>query len=58
MKSRFTGLVEREKGDNSEHNLPAMQSVGFETGIKFCYREQRSSYLLRERTKHTSTNTK
>ena len=29
MKSRFTGWVEKEKGDNSEHNLPAMQSVGF-----------------------------
>ena len=33
VKVRSTSWVEKEKSDNSEHNLPAMRSVGFETGI-------------------------
>ena len=43
MKSRSTGRVEKEKGDNSEHNLPAMQNVGFEAGISNSVSEKREA---------------
>ena len=42
VKSRFTGQFE-EKGDSSEHNLPAMQSVGFEAGISSSVTENREA---------------
>ena len=45
VKSRSTGLVE-EKGDNSEHNLPAMQNVGFEAGISSSVTENRKQLPL------------
>ena len=43
MKSRSTGRVEKEKGYNSKHNLPTMQSVGFETGISNSVTENREA---------------
>ena len=43
MKSRSTGQVEKEKSDKSEHNLPAMQNVGFEAGISSSVTENREA---------------
>ena len=43
VKSRLTGQFEKEKGDSSEHNLPAMQSVGFEAGISSFVTENREA---------------
>ena len=43
MKSRCTCWVENEKGDNSEHNLPAMQSMRFETTILSSVAESRET---------------
>ena len=43
MKSRSSGQIEKEKGDNSEHNLPAMQSMGFVTGISSSVTENREA---------------
>ena len=42
VKSRSTGQFE-EKSDSSEHNLSAMQSVGFETGISSSVTESREA---------------
>ena len=56
MKSKSTDQVEKEKGDNSKHNLPAMRIVEFEMGI--------SSSVIKNReattsggSSHTGTNT-
>ena len=43
VKSRSTGRVEKEKDDNSEHNLPAMQDIGFEAGISSSVTENREA---------------
>ena len=43
MKSRSTCRVGKEKGDKIEHNLPAMQSVRFDTGISSSVRENREA---------------
>ena len=58
MKSRSTGQVEKKKGDKSEHNLPAMQNVGFEADISSSVTKSREATTSGECTKHTSTNTK
>ena len=49
VKSRSTGRVQKEKGDNSEHNLPAMQNVGFEDGISSSVTENREATTSEER---------
>ena len=48
MKSRSTGRVVKEKGDNSEHNLPAMQNVGLEAGISSSVTENREATTSEE----------
>ena len=48
MKSRSTGQVKKEKGDKSEHNLPAMQNVGFEAGISSSVTENREATTSEE----------
>ena len=43
VKSRSTGPVKKERGDSSEHNLPNMQSMGFETGFSRSVTENREA---------------
>ena len=48
VKTRPIGRVKKEKGDNNEHNLPAMQSMGFETGSSSSVTENREATTSRE----------